>query len=93
MLKRSLFTEKNFEIVDKVGEIAARLGTTHTAVAIAWTIAQRGVTSSIIGPRTVEQLEDNLAATSVALDAQSLKELDRVSRGPMSYAGFLQRGR
>jgi aryl-alcohol dehydrogenase-like predicted oxidoreductase len=56
LLKRSLFTEKNFEIVDKVGEVAQRLGTSHTAVAIAWTIAQPGVTSSIIGPRTPEQL-------------------------------------
>ncbi len=93
MLKRSLFTEKNFSIVDKVGEVAERLGTSHTAVAIAWTIAQPGVTSSIIGPRTVEQLEDNLAATAVTLDANTLKELDRVSRGPLTYAGFLQRGR
>jgi len=93
MLKRSLFTDKNFEIVDKVGEVAQRLGTTHTAVAIAWTIAQPGVTSSIIGPRTVEQLEDNLAANAVTLDAETLKELDRASRGPLTYAGFLQRGR
>ncbi len=93
LLKRSLFTEKNFSVVDKVGEIASKFGTTHTAVAIAWTIAQPGVTSSIIGPRTVEQLEDNLAATAVTLDADTLKELDRASRGPLTYAGFLQRGR
>jgi aryl-alcohol dehydrogenase-like predicted oxidoreductase len=93
MLKRSLFTDKNFQIVDKVGDVAAKLGTTHTAVANAWVLAQPGVTSSIIGPRTVEQLEDNLAATTVALDAETLKDLDRVSRGPLTYAGFLQRGR
>jgi aryl-alcohol dehydrogenase-like predicted oxidoreductase len=93
MLKKSLFTEKNFQIVDKVGEVAARLGTSHTGVANAWVLAQHGVTSSIIGPRTVEQLEDNLAASDVTLDADTLKELDRVSRGPLTYAGFLQRGR
>lgn len=93
MLKKSLFTEKNFQIVDKVGEVASSLGTTHTAVANAWVLAQPGVTSSIIGPRTVEQLEDNLAATDVTLDAATLKDLDRASRGPLTYAGFLQRGR
>ena len=93
LLKRSLFTDRNFEIVDKVGEIAASLGTTHTAVAVAWTLAQDGVTSAIIGPRTVEQLEDNLTAGELALSDAVLKDLDRTSRGPLTYAGFLQRGR
>ncbi len=93
LLKRSLFTERNFEIVDKVGEVAKSLGTTHTAVAVAWTIAQDGVTSAIIGPRTVEQLEDNLGAGELTLSDEILKDLDRASRGPLTYAGFLQRGR
>jgi aryl-alcohol dehydrogenase-like predicted oxidoreductase len=93
MLKRSLFTDRNFEIVDKVGEVAKALGTSHTAVAVAWTLAQDGVTSAIIGPRTVEQLEDNLVADEITLEADVLKDLDRVSRTPLTYAGFLQRGR
>lgn len=93
LLKRSLFTDKNFAIVDKVGEVARSLGTTHTSIAVAWTLAQDGVTSAIIGPRTVEQLEDNLTAGELTLDAEILKDLDRASRGPLTYAGFLQRGR
>jgi aryl-alcohol dehydrogenase-like predicted oxidoreductase len=93
LLKRSLFTDRNFEIVDKVGETATSLGTTHTAVAVAWTLAQDGVTSAIIGPRTVEQLEDNLVAGELTLSDDVLKDLDRASRGPLTYAGFLQRGR
>lgn len=93
LLKRSLFTDRNFEIVDKVGEVAGSLGTTHTAVAVAWTVAQDGVTSAIIGPRTVEQLEDNLVAGELQLSDEILKDLDRASRTPLTYAGFLQRGR
>jgi aryl-alcohol dehydrogenase-like predicted oxidoreductase len=93
MMRRALFTDHNFAIVDKAGDVAKALGTTHAAVAVAWTLAQPGVTSAIIGPRTVEQLEDNLAAGEVSLGAEQLKDLDRVSRGPMTYSVFLQRGR
>ncbi|MEX2394503.1 MAG: aldo/keto reductase, partial [Actinomycetota bacterium] len=93
MMKRALFTDRNFEIVDKVGEVAKSLGTTHTAVSVAWTVAQSGVTSAIIGPRSVEQLEDNLVAGEITLSDGQLKDLDRASRSPMTYAVFLQRGR
>ncbi len=89
LLKYALFTDRNFDIVDKVGEVANALGTSHTTVSIAWTIAQSGITSAIIGPRTVEQLEDNLAAGELTIDAAQLDELDRASRGPLSYLGYL----
>jgi aryl-alcohol dehydrogenase-like predicted oxidoreductase len=92
LMRRALFTDKNFEIVDKVGRVAAELGTTHAAVAVAWTLARPGVTSAIIGPRSVEQLEDNLTAETLALNADALKDLDRVSRGQLTYLGFLARG-
>lgn len=88
--RRTLFTERNFEIVGKVGEVASGLGTSHAAVSVAWTIHQRGVTSAIIGPRTVEQLEDNLAAGDLSLDAATLKELDRASRGSWAYPNYMQ---
>jgi aryl-alcohol dehydrogenase-like predicted oxidoreductase len=93
MMKRSLFTDRNFEIVDAVGEVAKSLGSTHTAVSVAWTLAQDGVTSAIIGPRTVEQLEDNLVAGELVIPDEQLKSLDRASRSPFTYAAFLQRGR
>jgi aryl-alcohol dehydrogenase-like predicted oxidoreductase len=93
MMRRALFTDRNFAIVDKVGEVASSLGTSHTAVAVAWTIAQPAVTSAIIGPRSAEQLDDNLVAGEITLDATQLKELDRASRGPMTYSVFLQQGR
>jgi aryl-alcohol dehydrogenase-like predicted oxidoreductase len=91
MFRRTLFTEKNFEIVRKVGEVAASKSTSHAAVAVAWTLAQPGVTSAIIGPRTVEQLEDNLAAADLELGPDVLKDLDRTSRGPWAYPNYMQR--
>lgn len=91
MFRRTLFTEKNFEIVAKVGEMAKAAGTSHAAVSVAWTLAQPGVTSSIIGPRTAEQLEDNLAAAGLELGAETLKDLDRTSRGPWAYPNYMQR--
>jgi aryl-alcohol dehydrogenase-like predicted oxidoreductase len=91
MFRRTLFTEKNFEIVGKVGEVAAANGTSHAAVSVAWTLEQPGVTSAIIGPRTVDQLEDNLAAADLKLDDAALKDLDRTSRGPWAYPNYMQR--
>jgi aryl-alcohol dehydrogenase-like predicted oxidoreductase len=88
--RQTLFSDKNFEIVDKVGEVAKKLGSNHAAVAVAWTLDQPGVTSAIIGPRTVEQLEDNLAAGDLQFDADTLKELDRASRGPWAYPNYMQ---
>ncbi len=88
--RQTLFTERNFETVAKVGDIARSLGTTHAAVSVAWTIHQRGVTSAIIGPRTVEQLEDNVGAGDLTLDPGTLKELDRASRGAWAYPNYMQ---
>lgn len=49
------------------------------------------MTSAIIGPRTVEQLEDNLAAGGLRLEPDVLSELDRAPRGQLTYLGFLAR--
>jgi aryl-alcohol dehydrogenase-like predicted oxidoreductase len=88
--RQTLFTDRNFAVVDKLGDLAQSLGTTHAAVAVAWTVHQRGVTSAIIGPRTVEQLEDNLSAGELQLPLDSVKELDRASRGAWAYPNYMQ---
>ena len=45
-------TDRNFEIVAEVGKVADELGSTPTAVSLAWLLNRPGVTSVIIGPRT-----------------------------------------
>jgi aryl-alcohol dehydrogenase-like predicted oxidoreductase len=59
------------------------LGEEPAAVALAWLLAQKGVTAPIIGPRTLEQLEGaSLRATAIDLDESALKELDSIFPGP-----------
>ena len=72
--------ERNFEIVEAVKAIAAQLDTTPSAVAIAWCLTRRGVTSAIIGPRTLEQMNECLEGTELTLPDETLKALSDVSR-------------
>jgi aryl-alcohol dehydrogenase-like predicted oxidoreductase len=58
-------------------------------VALAYVLAKPFVTSVIIGAKTVEQLEDNLAATALELSAQEMKTLDEVSALPAEYPGWM----
>jgi aryl-alcohol dehydrogenase-like predicted oxidoreductase len=59
------------------------LGEEPAAVALAWLLAQKGVTAPIIGPRTLEQLEGaSLRATEIDLEEDALKELDTIFPGP-----------
>lgn len=51
-------------------------------VALAWTLANEDVTAPIIGPRTLQQLEENVAAASVVLDEPTLTKLDEIWPGP-----------
>ena len=71
--------------------IAGQLGTTPAAVALAWVQAKPGVDSTIIGDRTMEQLDENLAGLTVALDDLQVEALDRVSTPTLSFPmPFLQ---
>jgi len=83
-------TDRNFEIVTEVEKIAAELDATATAVSLAWLVARPGVTSVIIGPRTIGQLEQNLAGFDLELPVESGKRLSRVSRLPVSYPWYMQ---
>ena len=74
------FSERNFEIVEAVKAIAAQLDTTPSAVAIAWCLTRRGVTSAIIGPRTLEQMNECLEGMELTLPDETLKALSDVSR-------------
>ncbi len=51
-------------------------------VALAWTLANEDVTAPIIGPRTMEQLEQNVRAEGITLNAKTLEKLDKIWPGP-----------
>jgi aryl-alcohol dehydrogenase-like predicted oxidoreductase len=62
--------------VDAVATVAAARGVSLARVALAWVLARPGITSAIVGASTLEQLDDNLAAATLALAPEELAALD-----------------
>jgi aryl-alcohol dehydrogenase-like predicted oxidoreductase len=62
------------------------LGNAPADVALAWTLANPVVTAPIIGPRTVEQLEQSVGALHLHLDEETMKKLDEIWPGPGNQA-------
>jgi aryl-alcohol dehydrogenase-like predicted oxidoreductase len=58
------------------------LGEAPADVALAWVLHNPVVTAAISGPRTAEQLAQNLKATSLTLSEETLAKLDRIWPGP-----------
>jgi len=71
-------------------DLCDELGHEPAHVALAWLLAQDGVTGPIIGPRTIEQLDSTLGALEVTLDDKTLARLDEIWPGhktaPEDYA-------
>lgn len=88
--KARYFTEEGFAVVDALREEARRNDTTPVALAVRWILEQPGVTSVIIGPRTVEQLEGNLAAADLDPDPESIHRLDEATAPAETYLDFMQ---
>ncbi len=84
-------TEKNWRILDVVGEIAEARGKSYAQVSLAWLRAQPGVTAPILGARTLEQLEDNLGCIGWTLSGEELKRLDEVSALEEGYPYYFIR--
>lgn len=75
----SALSEKAYLLTDALNGIAADYRVPAAAIALAWVIAREGVTSTIIGARTPEQLQQNLQALTVVLSPQTIAELDALS--------------
>jgi aryl-alcohol dehydrogenase-like predicted oxidoreductase len=73
------FTERHLAIADVVNRIAQEIGRTSAQVAVAWTLMQPGVTSTVLGVRTTDQLLDNLNAMTVELSPEQIHDLDQAS--------------
>ena len=78
-------TESTFVVLDTLERIAAELGATVAATALAWVRQRREVTSTLIGARTVAQLEDNLASVDVTLTTEHIAELDGHTTPALNY--------
>jgi aryl-alcohol dehydrogenase-like predicted oxidoreductase len=71
--------DHGFSVVAALDEIAKQLDATPARVALAWLIAQPGVTSAIASATNDKQLDELIAATSLKLDAGAIKALNDVS--------------
>jgi 1-deoxyxylulose-5-phosphate synthase len=70
---------RSWAVVDEAEQIAARHGASLSQVALAWLLARPAVTSPIIGPRSLEQLHDNLGALGLQLSEEEQTELAKLS--------------
>jgi aryl-alcohol dehydrogenase-like predicted oxidoreductase len=72
------FSEGTWRVLEGLEKICADKGCSMTAFALAWCAAQPGVTSPIIGPNSVQQLEENLAALDVEITEEDCKRVDEL---------------
>ncbi len=78
-------SEETFGALDLLRRISEELGASMAAVALAWVRQQPEVTSTIIGARTVEQLDANLTSLDVAIPDRHLAELDEATRPQLGF--------
>jgi aryl-alcohol dehydrogenase-like predicted oxidoreductase len=81
--------ERAYDCIDVMRPFAAARGVSVAQIALAWLLHQRVVTSVIIGAKRVEQLDDNIAATAITLNAEELGALDKVSALPSEYPAWM----
>jgi aryl-alcohol dehydrogenase-like predicted oxidoreductase len=77
--------ERNFRVIDAAEAIAAERGATVPQIAIAWLAGVDGVTAPILGPRTLEQLEDLLGAVAIELSPEERARLEAPAPPPELY--------
>ena len=71
--------ERKLDVVEQLIPLAEKAGLSMTHLAMAFAIAHPGVTSAIIGPRTMEQLDDLLAGADGTLDDAVLDRIDEIA--------------
>src|SRR4051794_3544898 len=81
----SHMTESTFALLDVIERMAGETGASVAAVALAWVRQQPLVTTTLVGARTLGQLESNLASLQVELDGEQLAELNGLTTPTLEY--------
>jgi aryl-alcohol dehydrogenase-like predicted oxidoreductase len=71
-----LYGEADFDVVDRLNEVASEIGQPPAQVALAWLLHKPGVTSPIIGATKPGHLEDAIAAVELKLDQETIDKLE-----------------
>jgi aryl-alcohol dehydrogenase (NADP+) len=72
------YADADFRIVDRVVEVARERGVSPAQIALAWVLAQPGVTAPIVGASKMEQLEQAVAALTIVLNDDECKRLQEL---------------
>ncbi len=70
------YADCDFSVVERVVEVAARLGVKPTQVALAWLLSQPGVTAPIVGATQLQHLDDAVAALNISLGPEDAARLE-----------------
>jgi aryl-alcohol dehydrogenase-like predicted oxidoreductase len=81
--------DRVYACIDTMKPIADARGISVAQIALAWLLHQKPVTSVIIGAKRIDQLDDNIAATTVELTTTELETLNTVSTLPPEYPGWM----
>jgi aryl-alcohol dehydrogenase-like predicted oxidoreductase len=76
----SLFTDRNWRIVDALKQVAVEIGEPPARVALAWVLSRPGVDTALMGVSRVSQVHDNVAATELRLPEEQIAALDAASQ-------------
>ncbi len=85
---RQHLSDRGFDVLDVVEALAKEKNCSISQLALAWTMHQPGITSPIIGPRTMDHLVDNLAALDVEITDEDRARLDEVAPPEQSIATY-----
>ena len=83
--RRRALSDRNHEIMELVLAEAEKIGISPIALSLAWNMNRPGVVAPIIGPKSVSQLEDNLAALDVTLPDDTIQRIDDASAPRLGY--------
>jgi 1-deoxyxylulose-5-phosphate synthase len=73
-----LYSDADFDVVDRVAEVAAKRGVPSAQIALAWLLHRRGVTAPIVGATRLAHLEDALAAEELELSEDEIRSLEEL---------------
>ena len=73
------FPPSQWPVIEGVDKLADARGCSSSQFALAWCLQVPGVTCPIIGPRTLDQLKDNMAALNISLNKDELKAVDALN--------------
>ena len=89
-MHRRRMTESLYDLVEAMEPMAQGKGCTMSQLALAWVLRQPGVTSPIIGPRTMEQFVDNMGALDVDFSDEDRQMIDNVAPPGESCSPFYE---